>query len=316
MRRIALALALVAAFACSSRAADTLHVGKASPTAMPMMPIEVGTKEGIFKKHGLEVQIVDFEGGAKLHQGMAAGSVDIGVGAGPELAFVAKGAPVLAIASPLSPPVFIGISVPWDSPIRSADDLKGKKIGVSTVNSLTYWMARELARQHGWGPDGVTPVAIGSQFAAVVAGFRTHQLDANSSTTSSAFQLEEQKEGRLLLPVSDYVGGMCATVIFASKHLMDSNPDAIRGFLVAWFETVDFMRHNKAKTVEIIRGVTGFSQSVQAKEYDRTMPAFNDNGKFDANSLTTLKRSFADLKLLDHEPDMSKLYTEAYLPKR
>jgi hypothetical protein len=38
--------------------------------------------------------------------------------------------------------------------------------------------------------------------------------------------------------------------------------------------------------------------------------------RFDAESLAALKSSFADLKLVEGEPDMSKLYTEAYLPKK
>ena len=37
--------------------------------------------------------------------------------------------------------------------------------------------------------------------------------------------------------------------------------------------------------------------------------------RFDAESLATFKRSFVEMKLLDSEPDMSKLYTEEYLPK-
>jgi hypothetical protein len=42
---------------------------------------------------------------------------------------------------------------------------------------------------------------------------------------------------------------------------------------------------------------------------------FNPSCRFDSESLANLKRSFVELKLLDSEPDMSKLYTEAYLPK-
>jgi len=38
--------------------------------------------------------------------------------------------------------------------------------------------------------------------------------------------------------------------------------------------------------------------------------------RFDAEGIATLKQSFADLKLTDGTPDMSKLYTEAYVPKR
>jgi NitT/TauT family transport system substrate-binding protein len=313
---VALALTLVAASFSAGRAADTLRVGKASPTAMPMLPVNLGTQLGIFRKHGIEVEISDFAGGAKLHQAMAAGAIDIGVGAGPELAFVAKGSPELAVANPVGPPAFIGIAVPMDSTAHSADDLKGARIGVTTVNSLTYWLALELARTHGWGPNGVTPIAIGGESSSMIAAFRTHTVDADIVPTSLAFQMEDEKVGRLLFPVSDYEGNLSAATIFASRRLIASNPDAIRRFLAGWFDTVDFMRHNKAETVRIGSAMTGFTPTVQGKEYDLTISMFNDDGKFDAESLATLKRSFADLKLLDAPPDMATLYTEEFLPKR
>jgi len=41
---------------------------------------------------------------------------------------------------------------------------------------------------------------------------------------------------------------------------------------------------------------------------------YNPSCRFDPESLATLRRSFVELKALDSEPDMSKLYTEAYLP--
>jgi NitT/TauT family transport system substrate-binding protein len=316
MRRFALVLALAALGAASSHAADTLRVGKASPTAFAMLPLVVGDEEGFYKKRGLEVEIIDFGGGAKLQQGIAAGSVDIGIGSGAELAFVAKGAPELAICNAAGPPLFIGIVVAADSPVRKAEDLKGKKIGVSSPNSMTYWMALELARHSGWKKDEFTIVTIGGSTAAVVAGLRAHLIDADIGGTATAFQLEEQKVGRFLIPVSDYLGNMSSDTIFASKALIASNPDAIRRFLAGWFEAVDFMRGNKAETVRIARKMTGFDETVQAREYDQAIPMFSNDGKFDKESLATLKRSFADLKLLDFEPDLATTYTEAYLPKR
>ncbi len=315
LKFVVLALTLCAAAIASSRA-ETLHVGKASPTSPAMLPVDVGKEVGIFAKHGLDIEIFVFQGGAKLHQGATAGAIDIGIGAGPELAFVAKGSPEIAIANPVGPPVFLGIIVPYATPARTADDLRGKRIAITTVNSLTYWLALELARSHGWGPDGVTPVAIGSEYVGHVAAFRTHAVDAAIDPVAFGFQMEEQKIGRLLVPVSSYVGNMSAATIFASNRLVHDNPDAIRRFLVAWFETVDFMRANKAETVRITKGVTGYDETVQAREYDLVMSMFNDDGKFDAESIATLKRSFADLKLLDFTPDFSTLYTEQFLPKR
>jgi ABC-type nitrate/sulfonate/bicarbonate transport system substrate-binding protein len=117
-----------------------------------------------------------------------------------------------------------------------------------------------------------------------------------------------------LMPV-DYEGNMSSGTIFASKRFIAANPDAIRRFLAGWFETVAFMRQNKAETVKLASEMTGFSPAVQAREYDLTISMYSNDGKFDAESLATLKRSFADLKLLDFEPDMTKLYTEEFLPR-
>lgn len=69
--------------------------------------------------------------------------------------------------------------------------------------------------------------------------------------------------------------------------------------------------------MKIESGVTGLPESVMSKEYDLTTGTgmFTKACEFDAQSLATLKRTFVDLKLLDHVPNMSTLYTEAYLPK-
>lgn len=193
--------------------------------------------------------------------------------------------------------------------------MKGARIGVTTVNSLTYWLALELARQRGWGPSGVTPVAIGGESASEIAAFRTHLVDAGIISTSLAFQMEAQGEGRLVAPVSSWAGELGGSVVFATRALIASNPGAIRRFLVGWFDAVRFMHANRDETIKIAAEMTGLPLAIQTKEYDLTLPMFNMDGHFDAEILATLKRSFADLHLLDTPPDMSKLYTEEFLPQ-
>src|SRR6516225_2387873 len=78
---------------------------------------------------------------------------------------------------------------------------------------------------------------------------------------------------------------------------------------------VDFILTHKAETVKIESEITGFSERVMSRDYDLTIGMFTKDCKFDAESLATLKRSFVDLKLLATPPDMSALYTEAFLPK-
>jgi NitT/TauT family transport system substrate-binding protein len=303
------------ALASAASAQTTLTVGKAAPNADPIIPVDVGVKLGIFKKHGLDIKIVNFNGGSKMATAMAAGSIDIGDGAGTEMALVAKGVPMTAVCESAGPIPFIGIGVPFDSPIKTLDQLKGKKIGFSSAGSLTDWLIKELVRAEKWQPQDVTGVAIGNGAGNIISAFRAHLIDADVGVTSLFLAMEEKKTGRLLFPVTKYEGNLAAGTVYASDSLIKTNPDAVRAFVAAWIETVDYMRTHKAETVKIESGITGFSQNVMAKDYDLTFSMFTKDCRFDAESLATLKRSFAELKLLPTTPDMSKLYTEAFIPK-
>ena len=316
-RAAIVALALFLAVAASAPAfADTvLTVGKASPTSDALIPVNVGDQLGIFKKHGLDLKITDFGGGSKMAQAMAAGAIDIGDGAGTEMAFIAKGAPMIAVCESTAPAPFLGVGVPWDSPIKSLAELKGKIIGVSNAGSFSDWSGHELARTQGWGLNGVTTVGIGGGPVPALAALRTHQVDAAIGNTAQFLAFEETKDGRLLAPVSSYEGNVASGAIFASNQLVANNPEAIRAFLAAWLETIDYMKAHKAETVKIESALNHFSESVMSREYDLTIGMFTKDCRFDAESLASLKRSFGEMKLIEGEPDMSKLYTETYVPK-
>ncbi len=299
---------------CPAWAETALVVGKASATADTVIAVNVGERLGFFKKHGIDLQIVEFTGGGKMVQAMVAGSIDIADGAGTEMALVAKGVPMLAVCENASTIPWFSIGVPWDSPITSKEELKGKKIGISTAGSLTDWLARELERKEGWGSDAITRVPIGSDTGASAAAFREHLIDAYIGGTTTFLAMAEKKIGRVLIPVSVFEARIASGTLFASNRLIATNPDALRAFLAGWLETTAFMRTHKAETVKIESGITGFSESVMAKEYDIVIGMFTRDCKFDAESLATLQRSFVELGLLSTPPDMSKLYTEAYVP--
>jgi hypothetical protein len=57
------------------------------------------------------------------------------------------------------------------------------------------------------------------------------------------------------------------------------------------------------------------SKSVARRNYQKLMPIFNLTGRFNPKALDMLSGSFIELGLLPDAPDMSKLYTEAFLPR-
>jgi NitT/TauT family transport system substrate-binding protein len=302
--------------ASAALAADNIRVGNPSVQSFSFLPLRVGVTHGFVSKYGIDAEEVTLNGSAKLHQAMAAGSLDIALGAGTDLIFLVKGTPEIAVASMAGPPLLLGVIVPYDSPARTADDLKGRRIGVSTVNSLTQWLMRELARQKGWNADSLTYVTVGAELPNQVAALVTGQIDAVVSSSALGLQLAEAKRGRLLFPASDIVKDFMIHAIFASNQLAQSNPDAVRRFLNGWFDTIAFMRQHKAETVRASRERTNFSIEVEEKQYDLVMPMFSDSGRFDPVALAAIGRSFVDLRLVDKEPDLTKYRTEQFLPAK
>jgi ABC-type nitrate/sulfonate/bicarbonate transport system substrate-binding protein len=248
-----------------------------------------------------------------MQQAAAADSIDILLGSGPAMAFIAKGAPIKGVAAMAGPPLLLAIVVRPDGP-KTAADLKGKKISVSTAGSLTYWLVSETSRRQGWGPGGIEIAPMGAM-PGQIAALKRGDIDGVIMDIGNAFDLEKRKEGRILVRFQD-IKDFHIHVIFATDKTIATKPERVRGFLKGWFETIDFMRKNKAETVKLAMEVTNKDAEITGRVYDELMPMFSDTGKFDAAALETLRKSYVELKLLPSEPDMSTLYNEAFLPKK
>lgn len=306
--------AALGGLAGAANAADTvLRVGKAFAGVFDFVPVDVGVAEGFFKKRGLDVQVLNFAGSAKLQQGLAADAVDIGLGSGVELAFVARGAPVKGVAAFMGPPADLTVFVRNEPGLRSPKDLKGKKISVSTVSSLTEWLVRELSRHEGWGPDGITTVPLGAR-PAQISALRTGQTDGMAIDFVGGTVMQQQGLGHIMLHFSTIVPDFITHVIYARNSLIADHPEALRAFLAGWLESIDYMLKNKAETVRIATKVMNEPEAIVAADYDNVMPAFSTTGRFEAKPLEVLRGSFVEMKLLPQAPDMSKLYTEEFLP--
>lgn len=293
-------------------AADKLRVGKAVAEAFSFTPPDIGMRTGIFQKHNVDLELTAFTGDARMQQAAAADSIDILLGSGPAMAFIVKGAPIKGVAAMAGPPLLLAIVVRPGGP-KTVADLKGKTVSVSTAGSLTYWLVSETSRRQGWGPDGIIIAPMGAM-PGQIAALKRGDIDGAIMDIGNAFDLEKKGEGRILVRFTD-IKDFHIHVIFATDKTIATKPEVVRNFLKGWFETIAFMRANKAETVKIAMQVTDKDQDITSRVYDELMPMFSDTGRFNPAALATLSKSYVELKLLPSQPDMSKLYTEAYLPK-
>ena len=310
---ICLVVLATAALSASAGAAQTLRVGKAVPFAWTFTPVEVGIETGQFGKQGLTVEPSAFGGDARLQQAMAADGIDIGIGSGPGMAFMAKGAPVKAVAAMAGIPTNMALMVSYNSSIKSVDDLKGRRIGVTTVGSLTDWIGKRIGVVKGWGPRGIDIVAIGGMEPARAA-MKVKEIDGYISSLESGFALEEAKEWRVITTATPFVDHFITHVFFAREEVIEKRPQAVRAFLQAWFNTIAFMKANKAKTVDITAKVLNLSPAVIDRAYDEEIGIFSDDGVFDPKAVAALKQSFIEMGLLKGIPDDKVMFTTQFVP--
>jgi NitT/TauT family transport system substrate-binding protein len=305
------ALALVSA--PTARAETKVRVGQPQAGTFQFVPLQVGIETGIFKRHGVDVEISSFSGGPRVQQAIAAESIDIGLGSGPELALTAKGAPEIGVAAMADAPYSVLLATLKDSPIKSAADLKDKTISVSSKGSLTDWLAHELSRLQGWGPDGFKVAPLGAT-AAQMAALKTHQIDGMIVEANAGYRMEEDGSGRVVVQFGDIIKTFHIYVIYARKGFAAQSPDAVRAFLAGWFDTIAYMQSHRTETIDIVQRSAGVSAALAARDYDELRGMFNPTGRFDPKALAVLSRSFVEMGMLPQEPDIKTLVTEEFLP--
>jgi ABC-type nitrate/sulfonate/bicarbonate transport system substrate-binding protein len=295
--------------------ADKLRVAKPEATTFAFAFLDIGVQAGIFAKHGLEIESLNLAGAAKAHQALIAGSADIELGSGIEMMYIAKGSPAKGVAALAGAPLGMCIMVRDDGALKQSADLKGKLIAISTVGSLSDWLATELSRREGWGGDGVKRVALGNQ-DAMSAALVSKNVDAMIGGTQTGYRLQETGRGRVLTGFGPLVPDFITHMILANDSFIAAHPDALRSFLAAWFETVQFAKTHREDAIRFTQPLTRLPPEIAATIYDQQIPMFSTDGRFEPNALAVIKASIRQLGELDALPPDNTLFTEAFLPPR
>lgn len=314
----AVAAASFSMFAATHDAAalEKVTVGKVVATAITFTPIDIGLKAGIWKKNGLDLEYKVFRGDAQNMQALTAGTTQIAVSSGPALAFIQKGVPAKGVAAFANAPLNMVMLGDPKAHVRTIEDLKGKKIGVTSAGALTFWLVRETSRLKGWGIGGITPVPLGatkSQLAAIARG----DIQGRVGTLAQGIQQEADGSAHVVIKFGDVIKDFITHVIYARNDLIASRPQVVQGFVNGWWQTIDYMKKHREESVTIAADTVKQPREAVDKAFDTIMQMLTEaDGSFHPAALKTLARSFVELKILDKEPDMSKLYTTQFLPPK
>jgi len=310
----ALALALAGALFGPAQAEDKLRVGKAIQNSFTFGLLDVGIGSGAFKAQGFDIEAVTFSGAARVQQALTSNDIDIGLSTGQDMGFILKGLPAMTVAAISNKPYETDMLVRADSAIKTVADLKGKKVAVSNIRGYPSWLTIALSRHEGWGPDGMTLVATGAQPASIAA-LKTGQVDAWAGDIGTSLQMEQSGEARIVVNFGDVVPPFMNTAMYATDILIKQHPDQVRRFIKGWLDTVAWARAHREETIALLLPVLNLKADIVGEIYDRLMPTESTDGRFDPVAMKTMPRAIVDLGILDTPPDVSKLYTEAFLPK-
>ena len=315
-RRAALAGAAAVGLGLGTRPAfanQKLRIGKSIGSSFPFSGADYGKAKGFFAAAGIDAEISVFRGDGQMQQALAAGAIDIGLGSGPGMGYAAKGVPGIAVAAMASEPRNMSLVVLKNGPIKSVEDLKGKRIGVTTAGSLTDWLTRKLSDTKGWGPEGIEVTPMG-EMRTRLAAMKSGELAGSVNSIQETFNLVEAGEGRLLATFGDAVPDFHTHVIFAHRKLIADKPDLVHAFLRAWFRTAAYMRDNRAETVKFIAQTMKLPESVIESSYDYEISMMSFDGAFNPKAVETIRHSLKDLGILDRVPEAKELFLPGFAP--
>jgi NitT/TauT family transport system substrate-binding protein len=287
--RIVLAAAAILGTTAAARADDHLKVVMGGRSQGETFITEVGNRAGIFKKHGLDLEILYTDGGGETQQVVIAGSANIGgaVGFPGVLGVYAKGAPIRVIGASFTGGSQIYWYVRADSPIKTVADLAGKTISYSVTGSSTH--SGLLAMQKYTGVN-FKPTATGSAigtFTQVMSG----QIDAGWAGAPFGVDAIEQGKTRVIMKMSDSpdLDKQTIRLTIANAADLKARPDVYMRFMRGYRETIDWIY----STPEGLKAYAEFAQMSEATTR-RAITEFMPRAAVDPDRISGLDEVMAD----------------------
>ena len=228
-----------------------------------MVPLEFGINRGYFKRHGLDVQLITVRQSDVIIAATVNGDLNFMDIIPTAILASVRALPIRTIAVVLKSAPYVLVGQPN---LRSPGELKGKRIGVSSVGGMSAYLVREIIARSGLNPDrDVTFLAIGGTAARSAALFGG-TIDAALVVAPDNYPLERKGYQRLLL-ASDYVNYPLSGVAGSVDFLAKNKPVAI-SFLKGLLEGAKFVRQNRSDSVNFIKTYLKVPDDEAEKSYD------------------------------------------------
>ena len=314
MKTTMAALAALALLGSAAQAEDTLKLAVGQRGNWDTSVSEIGQRAGIFKKHGLVLELVYTQGAGETQQAVISGSVDIGIAAGVMgvLSAFSKGAPVRVIAAETTGAGDLYWYVKADSPIKTLKDTDGKTLAYSTNGSSTHGIVSAFMRQYELKAK---PTAMGGP-AANLTAVMSGQVDVGWAAPPFGLDQLDKGDIRKIASGNDASAfkGQTVRLNIANANFLKQHKDLVDRYMKAYRETVDFM-YNDPKALKIYSEWLNISEA-KAK---RTRDDFFPRSSVEPDKITgldTIVKDAVTLKFTANELTKAQLDDLIQIPPR
>jgi NitT/TauT family transport system substrate-binding protein len=204
-----------------------LTIGLAVPGAT-YLPLYVAADEGTFAKQGIQVDVVEFRGGADVIRATVSGSIDVGVVALAEITSgIDAGQPLKAF--------YAGFNIPdfdWygTSSVRSLAEAKGKRIGITQYGSSTDFITRYALTVNGLDPSRDVQIIQAGPPSTRLAAMQAGQLDISIFSTPEKF-LAADRGYKLIYSQKQLSDDYPQHLFFATEAFLAGHPNTVKALL-------------------------------------------------------------------------------------
>ena len=213
-----------------------VKIALAASQSLYHLPLTLADQLGYFRQAGIAVVWMSHESGARALSSVLSTQADVLAGSFDHLFVLQqKGQSFQCfVQSGRTPQVSLGVSTRSTVAGRSLMDLRGLRLGVSSLDSSTHWMACQWLLQIGLLPEDVVFVPVGSS-PTVIESLRSGAIDALCSPAPVMHWLEQKNEIRLLgeartlMATRKLMGGLVpGSCLLASSDFLQRHADRVQ----------------------------------------------------------------------------------------
>jgi NitT/TauT family transport system substrate-binding protein len=275
MRRSAIAAVLtLVILAGSAHSQELKKVRFGYPAfSLTFLSFFVAKDGGIYRKHGLDVELVQLAGAVQT-SALVAGEIDYLTGITGPLVAAARGLPFKGIMITHDRPLFWIIANPE---IHRMEDLVGKSVAVDRLATLQDIVARDLVKRKGVNPEKVTFIQTGSVSNSV-------QSLSQGSVAAALLSLPHnvimtQKGYRDLASATEFNMRFASGGMATSEAKLKQGPAQVKAVIRATLESMDFSRKEKSWMINYIQNKWKLAPKAAEEAYRFWLQGLTTDGK-------------------------------------